>query len=376
MHGYGTQLCPVSNERRSKALKYILALIGTTILLTACTKQKVVEVPKVIPQLTITEGEYSYKIESNNLQGIRDYIVSTERKGLTPAQLTEDFQYIPSVPGNQVDIEKVLHDVNSGKLIINLQDYYITETDENDAIYKKLSDQILNFNIRYSNGETLSANDCCFTVSADNTLIPNEEAIKERVKDITFMYDTVEHEEYDYTTHDGKTIHVTGGTWGDLSDTLAEQDYVLQKVSTLQSEDNRVPIMKEESPDEIPEHRLEVNIAEQTLYEMNGNEIVSISPVVTGLVPKRSTPTGIFKILEKRKEKDLRGPGYVSHVHRWLRLTWTGVGLHDATWRSSFGGNIYTRDGSHGCINLPVNYAYDLYDSMNVGDCVIVYNEN
>jgi len=56
-----------------------------------------------------------------------------------------------------------------------------------------------------------------------------------------------------------------------------------------------------------------------------------------------------------------------------MRLTWTGIGLHDATWRSKFGGKIYTYDGSHGCINMPKASAYELYDLIQVGDCVVIY---
>ena len=53
-------------------------------------------------------------------------------------------------------------------------------------------------------------------------------------------------------------------------------------------------------------------------------------------------------------------------MYRWMRLTNSGIGLHDATWRGRFGGAIYERDGSHGCINLPKTFAYELYDFVKV----------
>ena len=51
-----------------------------------------------------------------------------------------------------------------------------------------------------------------------------------------------------------------------------------------------------------------------------------------------------------------------------------GQGLHDATWRGAFGGNIYTYGGSHGCVNLPLDIAAQLYNLVYVGMPVIVHN--
>ena len=56
-----------------------------------------------------------------------------------------------------------------------------------------------------------------------------------------------------------------------------------------------------------------------------------------------------------------------------MRMTNSGIGLHDADWRSSFGGKIYTYNGSHGCINLPPDFAYELYDRIERKICVIIY---
>ena len=46
------------------------------------------------------------------------------------------------------------------------------------------------------------------------------------------------------------------------------------------------------------------------------------------------------------------------------------VGLHDATWRWSFGGDIYTYNGSHGCVNLPLNTAAYIYNNVPTGTTV------
>ena len=49
-------------------------------------------------------------------------------------------------------------------------------------------------------------------------------------------------------------------------------------------------------------------------------------------------------------------------------------GMHDAPWRSSFGGTIYQGGGSHGCVNMPVASAKKLFNNLaNQGVPIIVY---
>ena len=48
------------------------------------------------------------------------------------------------------------------------------------------------------------------------------------------------------------------------------------------------------------------------------------------------------------------------------------IGLHDATWRSNFGGSIYTSDGSHGCVNLPYSVAQTIFNKASVGTLVMI----
>ena len=58
---------------------------------------------------------------------------------------------------------------------------------------------------------------------------------------------------------------------------------------------------------------------------------------------------------------------YNAHVDYWMPFDTTyGVGLHDADWRSEFGGSIYRYDGSHGCVNLPPGFARRLYNNKYV----------
>ena len=81
---------------------------------------------------------------------------------------------------------------------------------------------------------------------------------------------------------------------------------------------------------------------------------------------------GIYPITFKKRNYTLVGEGYSSPVSYWIPFN-KNVGLHDASWRSYFGGNIYKTNGSHGCVNLPTSVAKKIYKNVKKGEPVIVY---
>lgn len=50
-----------------------------------------------------------------------------------------------------------------------------------------------------------------------------------------------------------------------------------------------------------------------------------------------------------------------------------GVGIHDLTKRSRFGGDIYLTNGSHGCINTPLDNVRTIYENIEVNTPIVVY---
>ena len=70
--------------------------------------------------------------------------------------------------------------------------------------------------------------------------------------------------------------------------------------------------------------------------------------------------------------KTLNGENYSSDVSFWMPYC-GNVGMHDASWRSTFGGNIYKRNGSHGCVNLPYAAAKTIFENIAAGYPVLVY---
>lgn len=125
---------------------------------------------------------------------------------------------------------------------------------------------------------------------------------------------------------------------------------------------------------------VEVDIAEQHMWYIVNGQVAFETDVVTGKKGKNDTPTGTFTILEKMRNKVLRGrplangkPSYLTPVSYWMRVTWSGIGFHDAGWQPTFGGDRYVNNGSHGCINMPPAKAKEFYGMLSVGCPVIIH---
>ena len=123
----------------------------------------------------------------------------------------------------------------------------------------------------------------------------------------------------------------------------------------------------------------EVDITEQHMWYIVNGQVAFETDVVTGKKGKNDTPTGTYTVLEKIKGKYLRGrlvngkPSYVTWVDYWMRVTWSGIGFHDAGWQPTFGGDRYVNNGSHGCINMPPAKAKEFYGMLSVGCPVIIH---
>ena len=114
-----------------------------------------------------------------------------------------------------------------------------------------------------------------------------------------------------------------------------------------------------------------IDIDEQTIALYRGGEWVCGGNVVTGYMNWRDTPRGAFSVLDRRNDEVLKGDDYEVTVKYWMPF-YCGCGIHDASWRSSFGGNIYQYDGSHGCVNCPTKLAKAIFNNCYVGMAVIV----
>lgn len=124
---------------------------------------------------------------------------------------------------------------------------------------------------------------------------------------------------------------------------------------------------------------VEIDLGLQQVYYYENGALVWESPTVTGKVSAgNATPSGVFFLNGKEANRILRGkivngkPEYEAPVSCWMPFN-GNIGMHDASWRSKFGGNIYVNNGSHGCINLPKNKAAELFARIQKGCPVVVH---
>lgn len=198
-----------------------------------------------------------------------------------------------------------------------------------------------------------------------------ENYIEDFVSELHSRFDTTT-DTYTFTIPDGETSKTVpyktfGLTLKDSDEVEAINESLDSKISVTM----RIPSMS--GYEDIGDDKILISIDDQHAWVYFDGELWNESDVVTGRQNVHDTPTGVFYITECINGKYLKGADYKTWVNKWMRLTNSGIGLHDATWRSSFGGNIYTYNGSHGCINLPKKFAYDLYEHAYVGLPVIIY---
>lgn len=124
---------------------------------------------------------------------------------------------------------------------------------------------------------------------------------------------------------------------------------------------------------------VEIDLSRQKVWMyVNGKQIVNTSCVTGNVAGGYATPAGIYYLTYKTTDTYLEGYNgdgskYSSHVNFWMPFN-GGIGLHDALWRSNFGGNIYMTNGSHGCVNLPYAAAKTIYNNINTAIPIILYN--
>ena len=116
--------------------------------------------------------------------------------------------------------------------------------------------------------------------------------------------------------------------------------------------------------------KIVINIEEQKLRYYVKGKVVFETDIVSG--QNGRTPKGTYSILNKARNVTLVGEDYETVVRYWMPFIGRNYGIHDASWRSRFGGTIYKYNGSHGCVNVSSKAAAQLYDMVEVGTPVII----
>lgn len=222
-----------------------------------------------------------------------------------------------------------------------------------------------------------------WVIGAENGEIQvDRDAAATWVKDLALCHNT-SYTARKFCTVSGREVELTG-PYGWSIDQKAETDALIGMIRTGQSQTRQPEYATRAVSRTAPEWGstyVEIDLTGQHVYMVQEGQVVWDAPCVTGNVSKDyTTPQGIYSLAYKQKDKVLRGKKlpdgkyeYESPVNFWMPFN-GGIGLHDANWRSSFGGEIYKTNGSHGCVNLPPASVPALYDLVYTGIPIICYN--
>ena len=123
-----------------------------------------------------------------------------------------------------------------------------------------------------------------------------------------------------------------------------------------------------------------VSIGQQHMWACDGPTLFSEAAVTTGASALTNvhyaTPLGTSHITAKIRNtvlrgSDIRGP-WNDPVKYWMPFD-GGIGFHDAPWQTfPLGSPLYTTEGSHGCVHMPLDAVAAVFDWASVGTPVTV----
>ena len=213
-------------------------------------------------------------------------------------------------------------------------------------------------------------------LAVDGTSVTlNGEAVKAYVRMLAQKYDTFG-KTRSFQTTGGKNITLQGGDYG----------WWMDRASTIKAIIDAIKARKkgEMSPvyfaaaasygeNDYGNSYVEIDLDAQHVYVYQDGKMVTDTDCVSGkAIAGHGTPDGIYAITYKEKDATLVGENYSSPVKFWMPFN-GNIGLHDASWRSKFGGDLYINGGSHGCVNLPPKKAKQIFSAVQKGEAVVVY---
>lgn len=196
------------------------------------------------------------------------------------------------------------------------------------------------------------------------------------VKALAKTYDTA-YQTKTLKTSYGKTVKITKGNYGWRMNQAAETAAILEIIRNGEQQ-TREPEYSQKAAshdgNDYGDTYVEINLTAQHLFFYKNGKLLVESDFVSGNESRGwATPSGAYPLTYKERNATLKGEGYATPVSYWMPFN-GGIGMHDASWRGSFGGTIYKTNGSHGCINLPPAVAKTIYENISAGMPVLCYH--
>ena len=337
--------------------------------------------------------------DSTLLDGVLDGLSSLDastQTAPTDAYLTKDadgkYVIVPETAGTLIDVSeakaKIAAAINEGKSEADLSSCLVQPAvTQNDAGLISRRDAwnayMASAGLTYSfgeNEETITSDVLSGLLKDDGTNVYlSDSAVDKLVNSWGKKYDTFGLS-MQFKTHSGSTVTVpAGGDYGWALNVDKTADDVISAIEDGGS-GTRNPIFEYSAKSwengGLGGTYVEVSIEDQKLWCYKDGVAVMETDVVTGLpTDDRSTYKGVFAVDAKEQNATLGSydvQGYESPVSYWAPFN-GGEGLHDAPWRSEFGGTIYETNGSHGCVNIPPENMAVIYNTISIGTAVVVY---
>ncbi len=302
------------------------------------------------------------------------------------------YEAIEEIYGNKVYKDKlskaIKMSISRGETELDLNEKHCYENPRftlnsvKTSVTKNRLDHYVKAKITYlfgSERETLDGNviNKWLSVDEDLEVVIDNKAVMGYVGGLSLKYDTVGAARK-FITSIGKTVEVKGGLYGWRINRAAETKALIENIKlgeVLEKEPiySQKPLFR--GGNEIGNTYVEINVTRQYLWFYKDGKLIARGAVVTGNPNKGyATVLGTYMLNYKQKGATLVGPDYEAEVTYWMPF-FGNIGIHDASWRYSFGGDIYKRNGTHGCVNVPVYLAKIIYDNIEDGTPIICYEE-
>lgn len=338
----------------------------------------------------VTYDTAALENQIQQLKGLQeDSVVSPVDASISEYTPENGFQIIAETRGNELDYEQTLKSVSAAVESlteqINLEQegcYHepqITSDDEQLLAALEKAQEYTNVTITYTFGENKEVLDGA-TIGTWVTIDGleaglNQEKVEEYVATLRKKYDTI-FRSRTFKTSYGQEITIDSGDYGWWMNYTQEAIELAEMIENGESGE-RTPVYYQTAASyETPDYGntyVEINLTAQHLFFYQDGTLILESDFVSGNASRGyDTPAGVYSITYKERNATLTGENYETPVSYWMPFN-GNIGMHDAGWRSSFGGDIYKTNGSHGCINLPVSVAQELYGYVEKGTPVICY---
>ncbi|MBU3181239.1 L,D-transpeptidase family protein [Clostridium psychrophilum] len=300
------------------------------------------------------------------------------------------YAIVKEVMGNKVNEKSlyagVVNAINKGDATLNLdtKNYYInpkyTSTSQKVKNTKILLNKYTSSKVTYTFAGGKQVIDGSIVnnwlgVNKNLEIIFDKDKIQSYVRKLDDHYNTYG-KVRNFATSLGTTVKVSGGDYGWLVDRSGETKDLIAAIKggqTITKQPNYTQTAASHDVNDIGNTYVEINMTKQHLWFYKNGSLVVQGDVVTGNVSiNDATPKGVYRLKYKEKDATLKGEGYSVPVAEFMPFN-GGIGIHPATWRNKFGGSIYLKNGSHGCINSPASLAKTIYDNIDANTAIICY---